>query len=283
MNNIQDNFIKLLFEKGETICVSHNQFGYHSINIDDLYKDKITLISPNGRENDINFSQINLIAINPISGFRRDDNVTSYRSFLLELDEGSLKEQYDYIEKLKLPNSACVFSGNKSLHYLITLEKPLISKQIWQFYNNWILNVVSKADQQLKNPSRSIRFPMNRRLNNNHLQKLLYIKKRININDLIIWLNKFPNCKPIQKIIPTVKKKFTVQSIPNWVKEILEEGITVDRNKTWFRVAAVLATRNFDYEEVVEILDNFFEEDKDFKRREWITAIKSAFKHVLEN
>jgi hypothetical protein len=261
MNNIQDNFIKLLFEKGETICVSHNQFGYHSINIDDLYKDKITLISPNGRENDINFSQINLIAINPISGFRRDDNVTSYRSFLLELDEGSLKEQYDYIEKLKLPNSACVFSGNKSLHYLITLEKPLISKQIWQFYNNWILNVVSKADQQLKNPSRSIRFPMNRRLNNNHLQKLLYIKKRI----------------------PTVKKKFTVQSIPNWVKEILEEGITVDRNKTWFRVAAVLATRNFDYEEVVEILDNFFEEDKDFKRREWITAIKSAFKHVLEN
>ena len=238
-------------------------------------------MSPNDNILSISPSDIVSLAINPIKGFRRDDNVTKFRSFLLELDRGNLKSQYNYIIESKIPTSACVFSGNKSLHFAIVLEKPVISKQIWQFYNQWMLNILKEADQQVKNPSRSIRFPGNIRKETDKEQKLLYINKRINLNDLIVWLNKFPQKKPVpQTYTPKINACGTLQSIPKWVKEILENGITTDRNKTWFRIAAVLASCNYSYDEAISILEQFYEEEKDFRGSEWARTIQSAYKHV---
>ncbi|WP_214676866.1 hypothetical protein, partial [Escherichia coli] len=69
--------------------------------------------------------RINLIAINPIKGWRRDDQVTAFRTFLIELDDGSLEEQSKYVKEMDMPFTACIFSGNKSLHFAITLDQDL--------------------------------------------------------------------------------------------------------------------------------------------------------------
>ena len=114
------------------------------------------------------FEMINMLAINPIEGFRRDKNVTAFRSFLVELDDGKLSEQMKYVKNKNMPYSACVFSGGKSLHFVITLEEPLPSLNLYKQISKWILNVMDKADSQTSNPSRSVRFPGNlRRMDQN--------------------------------------------------------------------------------------------------------------------
>ena len=85
-------FLNLFFNEGEGICVSDCNGGYHSV---EQELDKVTLISPTeGKDpRDITEDDINLVAINPVSGWRRDKNVTAFRSFLIEMDEGSIPEQ----------------------------------------------------------------------------------------------------------------------------------------------------------------------------------------------
>ena len=114
MKEITESFLKLLFNEEETVCVSNGKFGYHSVSQN---LDKITLVSPSDKVGDqcITEEDINLVAINPISGFRRDENITAYRTFLMEFDEMSLSDQRTYVEKLDMPYSICIFSGNKSI------------------------------------------------------------------------------------------------------------------------------------------------------------------------
>ena len=87
MTKISSDFLGLLFNPGETICVSPNKFGYHSVPLTSIDQG-IHLISPREDKAPITIAEkdINLVAINPINGFRRDANVTSFRSFLVEVD-----------------------------------------------------------------------------------------------------------------------------------------------------------------------------------------------------
>lgn len=277
------DFLKLLYNPGETICVSPNQYSYHSIEQKDLIKD-IKLISPNDKVEPeiIKESDINLISINPVNGFRRDDNVTAFRSFLIELDEGTEEEQREYIENSGIPYSVCVFSGNKSLHYGIVLEKDMPDMNLWRFTNQWILNILDKADPLCKNPSRSIRYPGNKRHDGRQLtQELREIKTRVSLEELGNWLNKYEHKKPKMKKpreIPGLP--LDMESLPRWVNEELEKGVDSNRNNTWFRIGCEFAKLGFDLDDTLDRLDQYYEEEHDFKRREWETCIKSGFKHV---
>jgi len=285
MDSTTKDFLNLLFNEGETICVSDCQGGYHSV---EQELDSITLVSPKEEKPNrvILEKDINLVAINPINGFRRDKNVTNYRTFLIELDEGELVEQKRYIEELKMPYSICVFSGNKSLHYGIVLETDLINENDWRYINKWILNIVNKADQQTLNPSRSIRFPENIRKDGRKLKQALVDKKeRVKEEDLYIWLNKHPDKIPKPK---REKKKVNLidvnnrfELIPFWMKEKLMEGVDSDRNNTWYNLSCCLAKIGYVEDDIEVILDPYFQEDSDFNRTEWLGCIKSGVNTVL--
>lgn len=280
------NFLNLLFNPGETICVSPNKFGYHSVEQSAL-EGEIQLISPNEKYKPITILEedITLVSINPINGFRRDENVTAFRTFLIEMDTGSLEEQKKYIENSHIPVSCCIFSGNKSLHYAIVLDTDLPDISVWRFYNNWILNILSRADQQVKNPSRSIRFPGNRRKDGKQLiQAIVEIKGRVKNENFFKWVYSHPDKKP-QK-----EKKLNLSScyqgtpdfskIPKDIIKQLHEGISEDRNKTWFHIACRIAELGFEMGGIVNYLERYFQEDHDFKRKEWESCVKSAFKRV---
>ena len=283
MKETSKSFLKLFFNEGETVCVSDCQGGYHSIEQD---LSSITLVSPKEEKSDrkITEDDVNLVAINPVNGWRRDSYVTAYRSFLIEIDEGSLEEQSNYIEELGLPYSICVYSGNKSLHYGIVLSEDLPSKEYWRTINQWLLNVIEKADQQTKNPTRSIRFPGNIRKDGKKLeQKLVKINKRIDLATLLSWLEKFPDKKP-RKPKKNLKKRPIdgnfIRKIPFWVKDSLEEGVSVERNNTWFKLTCAMAKEGFKLSEIVDIFDDYFIEEEDFLRREFETSLKSAYSKV---
>lgn len=286
MRECTKKILDLFFKEGETICVSHNDYGYHSVLQTDL-NGAIVQKSPHPdiTPEFINETDICLMSVNPVNGFRRDENVTAYRSFMVELDDGPLAEQMEYIKKSGLPYSICVFSGNKSLHFGITLEYDLPSEDIWRDIAEWILNILDRADPMTKNPTRSIRFPNNIRPNGKkQLQKLLEFNGKVKYNDLAVWLQKHPELNPAEQR-KHVKRAAppTINGIPHWVLNKLQNGIdeSKGRNNEWFGIAMELAKAGYNDEEIIGYTQEFFVPDRDFTEREWKTIMKHAYKRAL--
>jgi len=127
-------------------------------------------------------------------------NVIKHRSFLLEFDNGSISEQIRLMEETyRIPYSAAIFSGGKSVHFLISLEEP-ISKVKYEAIAKSMLPSprelerrkiqglwlgVQEADTACKNACRSIRMPDVRRAATGKMQEILYIGQRIQLVNLL--------------------------------------------------------------------------------------------------
>lgn len=280
------NFLSVLFDSGEQVCVSDTKYANLSVPLESLYEENITLVSPNTSvyPKKVNVRDIKFVAINPINGNREDENCTAFRTFLVEMDDMSLKEQYDYAQSLKLPYSVCVFSGGKSLHFGITLAEDLNSAETYKYLATWILNIVSKADKNTKNPSRSIRVPG--AIRDGREQKLLELKGRIPLEQLNAWLSDFQHLRPApQKEYGVSSDKIGLDTLPIWLTMALREGVSSyafsrgeGRNQTWFKIFCEFAKRGYSSEESMSLLYKYFDEEKDFKRQEWETIAKSAEK-----
>lgn len=280
--------LKLLFNEGETVCVSNNEFGFHSIPLERaLNTVQITLESPNPKSpvNICDSRDFILVAINPIKGWRRDENVTAFRSYLIEMDIGSIKEQIGTITHLGIPFSAQVFSGNKSVHTVITLDEGLPDEKTYRSIGDWIFNIVSLADKNCRNPSRSIRIPGAYR-DGGKKQRLIKIGKRISHKELFDWLNKYKSLQPKAKekrVIPEGQADFS--RLSPWACGMLGKGIEttrLGRNQTWYALAVDFGFAGYTEDQAIEILRKYFEEERDFKEKEWLTTIASAFKKVGE-
>ena len=212
--------------------------------------------------------------------------MTGVQTCALPIYTGTLEEQKAYIESMKMPASACIFSGNKSLHYAIVLDEPLPSLEIWRFYNQWILNVMSKSDQQIQNPTRSIRFPGNKRHDGKKLiQAPLFIGNRISQEELFKWLDQFNELKPVKKAPRIMGANiqsgvWIVANLPRDVQDHLNRGVTESRNATWFYIACRCAEKGWSMEYAEAELSNYFQEEGSFPRREWLNCLKSAYKRV---
>lgn len=283
----QEKLLELLFNAGEHICVSPNKLGYHSVSMADYWNGDIRLIPPPDAYNPeptwCESQDVQLVAINPVRGFRRDENVTAFRSFLVEMDDGGLKEQYDYIQSLGMPWSACVFSGSKSLHFAITLDEDLPDEDTYRMFAEWILKIAEKADPLTKNPSRSIRFAGNSRRETGKEMRLVEIKSRVKLADLMFWLTKHPDKDPrLEMTKRAATTTPSIEGIPVWVWNKLNNGIdeSKGRNNEWFGIFMEFSKAGHSYEDIVESLEQYFTPDRDFRLREWKTIAKSAYKRV---
>lgn len=267
MKKTTKDFLNLFFNEGEEICFSSNPYAY-----------------PSEPQENINEELTVLVAINPIKGQRRDENVTSYRTFLIECDDMPLAEQWDYVKKMEFPFSYCCFSGSKSLHFALVLDHEIPSEHIYRYTYQWILNIMTKADQKTKNPSRSIRFPGVIRPETGKEQKLLHMNKRISLDTLNKWLNKYP----LQAPKPLVKKakntgKPNPKGVKMWAKKALMEGVhnmEGSRNQMWMSIGCEMALNGYGLDDTIDCLEDYFEEQSDFKRQEWATAVKSGWNYA---
>lgn len=305
MKELSQQFLSTLFTPGEEICLSPNKYAHKSIPWENIGPE-FTIETQGKKEELVTISEddIILVAINPIKGEKNDANVTAFRTFLMELDDGDVWEQKQYIDELKMPYSVCVFSGNKSLHYGITLNMDLPDITIWQDINQWILNIVKRADQQNKNPTKSIRFPGNKRKDGKGLvQTLVDIKGRVDYWNLVEWLNKYPNLNPmyereykeVEKRVKEAENRIQrlriengedglASIIPTNVLEFLTNDIIGTkfggRNADWHWACRRLAEAGMDEDLIEYIIAPHFSEESDFTMTEWKGIIKSAVKHT---
>jgi len=276
--------LDLCFNPDEEVVVSDSKWAYHSIPISSLVSGQITLVSPNPKVKNKTVTQEDLVllAINPIKGYRNDEACTSFRTFLFEQDTGGLKQQLDHLKALRMPYTATIFSGNKSVHTLVTLDKDLDEKTYRNLYL-WALNISSLFDQNCKNPSRSVRIPGVIRPDTGKKQRLLEIKDRVKVEDFLAWLNRWEHLKPQERV-----KKENLTNVANydnvskWAKKQLSVGIDFSkgRNKAFYALAMDLALSGLSEDDAIELLDRYYVEERDFKRKEWLTTISSAFKHA---
>lgn len=282
--------LNLLFNKGESVCVSHDGYGYHSVPLESLEYATVELKAPpESRLKDvaISSSDIKLVAINPISGWRRDENCTAFRTFLIEMDDGNLKDQMRYVKDMGMPYSACVYSGGKSLHFAVTVDHDFPSYETYYYYASWMLKVMSQADQNTKNPSRSIRLAGAVRETGKE-QRLVEISKRVEIGVLNAWLSNHDSKRPEGFFgegsgVRTLDMSPDPLRIPDWVLKILTEGVNnharSGRNVEWFKIASEFGKAGYCEESAVKFLDNYFEPEYDFKRQEWLLTVRSGVRN----
>lgn len=187
--NLQQ-LLELLFDSHETVCSSPTVYATHSksqfyVSTDDAF-----------------------LTVNPVNGYRRVADVTAFRSFLIEVDPKQwdqlsehersqvLNFQKTYIERSGLPFSACIFSGNKSLHYLVVLDEPFRDYEDYKFYFRWLANILDEIDVQAGNAIAGVRVPGHLRQETGKLQKLEFIGRRIFKSDFLVFLEKHADSKP---------------------------------------------------------------------------------------
>lgn len=275
--------LNLMFRPNESICVSDNKYAFHSIPLKNIFNKTITLTSPNNNimNRTISTDTIRLVALNPISGIRNDENCTAYRNFLVEIDNFHPKEQIKYINKLKLPYSASIFSGNKSIHFLISLSKDIPNELEWRLLAEWTLKIVNAADQNTKNPSRSIRIPGPTR--NDKKQMLIKYNGPVKNKDFIDWLKSNKSSYPGRKKIVHYDGNIDSSKIKKWVLDKLLYGVdtTKGRNSQWYAIAYEFALSGLPEDRTIKYLRKSFIPERDFKEKEWLSTIKSAYKHAL--
>lgn len=280
--------LDLMFEPEDEIAVSNSQYAYHSMPQTSVLSGKVTLVSPNQKvpTQTVKTEELTLLSINAIKGFRNDDNVSSCRTFLWEVDVGSLSSQMQYTRSIGLPTSIAIFSGNKSIHFATVLEEPIDIKTYRLLYE-WALNIGTLYDPNCKNPSRSIRIPGAIRPDTNREQRLVEIKSRVKLDDFMNWLNKYPHLRPKER---KERKGLTSENdydtLSPWLRRALKDNVwdfSKGRNIRWYAVFYDFAKAGYDKEEAEAILQNYFQEEHDFKESEWLSCAKSAYDHVLGN
>ena len=285
MNEKSKLLLALMFDEGEEICVSNSQFAYHSLSLETVLGDSVTLISPNKKvtAEEVSTGDLNMVSLNPIKGFRNDPNCYKFRNFLIEIDVDSMDRQIGYLKKLEMPYSSIVWSGSRSTHTLISLSETIPDEKKYRLIYKWILNIAFLSDQVLGNPSRSTRLAGAIRPETGKEQELIELKSRITHAELFAWLNKWPHLAPKLKpkrIIP--KGEADYDKLSGWAKYQLKKGIQFKngRSNTWHGLAYDFALAGYSEEKTIEELGKYYQEESDFKEREWLGTITSAFKRV---
>lgn len=277
-----------MFREGESVCVSHNKYGYHSIPLYAVSSDEVPLISPHSNVpiRYIHSNDLTLVSLNPNNKWREDKSCTAFRNILVEIDTGSIKSQIEYIKTINLPYSAIIFSGNKSAHVLISLDQDFPNEETYRLFAQWTLRAIPLADQKTFNPSRSIRIPGAYR-EPGKKQRLIEFKGPVKIADLADWLKKHPEARPNNKPVrERTSDEFNYDKIRPWAKKrlarIKEFGLDKrkGRSNQWYALAYEFALSGYAESDTIEILGGFFTPEKDFKEKEWKTTIRSAFKTV---
>ena len=148
----------------------------------------------------------------------------------------------------------------------------------------WAFSIGTLFDKNCKNPSRCVRIPGVIRPDTGKKQKLIQIGQRIKLDDFMAWLNQYPHLRPKER---EERKNLTSENsydrLSMWAKKQFKDGIDFSngRNKGWFAIACDLAKSGYSQVETEDILIQYFAPEHDFKEKEFLTSIKSAFQYMV--
>lgn len=240
------DFLDALFRAGEETCFTAGPYG--------------TLVLPCEYRH---APSVNFFSINPLHTRRADANVTAWRNFLIELDGMSIDEQHHYIDELEMPWTTCVYSGGKSLHFIIALEESLPNETEYRKLAAHLHSAVEKADHSSKNPSRLSRLPGVVRPDTGKEQRLIKIREPIPLVDFQTWLSRYP---APQEFTPRNGKWRSVEPIYESTKRLLTFGPGGEdggRYSRVFKATANLCAAGWTVDQIVEGLLRYVDRNYD--------------------
>jgi hypothetical protein len=163
-----EQYYKCLFEPLETVNWTENVYGTATFPVEDF---------------DSHYRDV-FLALNPVRPTRSDANVTAFRNFLVEFDSLELEAQLKTMKAAKIPWSACVFSGRRSYHFIISLDKPLATVEEWKLLRRRIGAALPLSDQNTMRPSNLTRAPEVVRPETGMLQELIEVRGRVSLEEL---------------------------------------------------------------------------------------------------
>lgn len=170
-------YLSVLFNPGELVCSG------------DMYSTELV-------EQDNAFGPY--ISINPLQTKRADANVTAHRNFLIEMDQPGLSanDQLAIAEKAGLPYSTAVWSGSKSVHFIVAMSEA-VDEATWRKWAAALIASMPGADKTTKNPSRFTRLAGHVRRDNGNKQDLLISGARISPQIIRRYVEKFIEPEPV--------------------------------------------------------------------------------------
>lgn len=178
------SFLTVLFDKNQKTCFARQTFENNLFpairNFNGVAGTVIEYSPPTS-----------FFVINALEGGRKNSDVVCFRNILVEMDTLSLEEQAKLIHDVEMPFSTQVFSGNKSYHYIISLETPLANLVQYQRLVKRVYAAVGRelVDTACGNPARFSRMPGGVR-DDGAQQTLIYTGARIPNSDIESWLEK---------------------------------------------------------------------------------------------
>jgi hypothetical protein len=239
-------FYETLFDPEDQTC-----FGTMTTppgRIPGIYETKLNYI-------DVPFYQNkNYVVINPMHTSRKIDNITKFRSFMMEMDYTSLDEQKRIVRESGLPYSCATYSGGKSIHFIVSLVTPLTDvieyKKVAQMLYDAFEIKKREEDQANKNATRFSRTPNTYRADKDTYQTLLKVNGRIENSVFFEWLYaklkslniSLSDYEPKQYIAPIIPEgSLEMSDIDKykWVKEhFVKKSFDKDRHLYLFMVAS---------------------------------------------
>lgn len=214
------NLFNILFDENDYVFVAP-----------DLYKGEVIL------RDDVKDGQYYCLnAVKPNTG-RKLEDISKFRNFLIEMDkfEMDFNKKWDYVvNEMGIPFSACIYSGNKSLHFVVSLENPLADAKTYNLFAQWLKNIFKNADSSCLQPQKLTRFPNGMNKSTGKIQEVREIRERISDDVFLEWLNKYQNFKPVeQKPIVTQNqyqdRSYVVKIMTWYITEYLKDNYTPDR------------------------------------------------------
>lgn len=269
--------LNLLFEPDEYISLSSNIYDTETYKVSDI-SDELLLSS-------------NYFTINPFKPgtTRRDDNVSVYRNFLIEMDEYSLAEQRAILVNHNIPFTTWTYSGGKSYHVVISLQNPVKTEEEYRQIGQWIFDVLGeyKVDTTSRNPSRWSRLAGAFRQDKMSVQGLMETKSRVS-DDLLEHLffvhedlirtaeeARRPVLDP-DEVSDDFRGKLTMKT-----RDFIGRGVTQGgRHKTLYFCAADFKNNNYSQLEAVEALRFGAIEKSGLTEAEFYKTIESAYRRA---
>lgn len=213
-------------------------------------------------------SDCQFFSINPLhpSTTRKDDSVSSYRNFLFEFDcdeDGNaipLETQLSFMSNPDFYFSTAVYSGSKSIHFILSLDDELESYDEYKRWHKALSQAIKKTvgfspDRSASNPSRFSRYPNVIRADKDVLQNLLDIRGIYTQEELIEKMGltfETPRVRaaPLQQIT-------SVHLLPKWIIRIAfgyDKVPAGARNSTFYGIACETAKLGMDKSVIFDFL-----------------------------
>jgi len=282
------DFFYTLFDENEHTCFSENQLGTKIYDIDSKCEEvhkwaTFFSINPINPTTDMKPTE----SYHNVNKPRRADvNVIAYRNILIEMDSIPVEEQNDFIKGIGMPYTTAVFSGNKSIHYIISLVTPVADEKTYRKLVERVYKALGGkgiVDVSCKNPSRFSRLPNAYRADKDKTQELLFVGERIENSTLDSWLNS-RGAKEIEETPNSLNSKRTYSGSVN--KNTPMNGFTLnfimcgapegERNSSLFKASCDLFKCGYTEDQIIERL----EKPSGLDSNEVAATIKSAIRKV---